>query len=266
MSRNVIFFGNSSYSLPVLQTLTANQIPILAVVTSPDKPRGRHLEITPNPVKEFALKHNLPVFESMKSLLLNFPNASTGVTPIGLVAAYGRIIKSDLLNKFDTRIYNIHPSLLPKYRGPSPLQFQLLDGVSTSGVTLLQMDQEVDHGPILATQQLTVSSQDTSVSLGEKLFALGAELFINFYHHPDKFSPQSQNHAQATFTRLLTKEDGYIDYDQFQTGVLQHNESLFRKFRAFFPWPGVWTKNPEGKRLKLVSIYPEVKTRLEGQS
>jgi methionyl-tRNA formyltransferase len=266
MHRKIIFFGNSSFSLPVLQSLIEKQIPLIAIVTSPDKPKGRHLLPAPNPVKEFALRYKLLIFESLKELEANFDTAASDTIPIGLVAAYGRIIKTNLLNRFNTQIYNIHPSLLPKYRGPSPLQFQLIDNIPDTGVSLIQMDEQVDHGPIIAQIKCPISTQDTSVTLGEKLFLQGAGLFIDFYQNPEKYSPIPQDHTQATFTRLLTKEDGFVEFASFQKDIALKDEKLFSKFKAFYPWPGVWTKNPQGKRIKLIEIYPKVRTRLEGQN
>ncbi len=265
--QSLYFFGNSSFSLPVIKTLIENQLPVTAVVTSPDKPAGRHLTLTPNPVKAYALSQSIRVIENQSVLdqsLTSWPNNAS--VPWGLVAAYGRILKPELLNKFNNQIYNIHPSLLPKYRGPSPLQFQLLDQVSKTGVSLIRMDEKVDHGPLISQATDTVLPEDTAVSLGERLFFQGAQLFVDFFLHPEKYSPVPQDDTQATFTRLLTKDDGYIPYTDFQTLISQKSDLLIAKFKAYYPWPGVWTKDPDGKRHKLISISPQFVTRTEGQS
>lgn len=263
---HLYLFGNSRYSLPVIDTLVKNDLPVAAVITSPDKPAGRHLALTPNPVKVFAEAHHIPIIQRHSDLLFTLENLSPdSPPPWGLVAAYGRILKPDLLNKFNNHIYNIHPSLLPKYRGPSPLQFQLLDRISQTGVTLINLDEKIDHGPIISQTTDTILPQDTAVSLGERLFIQGARLFVDYFRYPEKFSPVAQDDTQATFTRLLTKDDGFIPYADFHALVSQKSPLLATKFKAYFPWPGVWTKDPNGKRHKLISISPEFTIRTEGQ-
>jgi methionyl-tRNA formyltransferase len=257
MAPSLVFFGSSDFSVPVLQKLIDRHIVPVAVVTTPDKPVGRHLNLTPNPVKVLAQKYHLPVFESHRDLIENYKLKIENL--VGLVAAYGRIIPPELLSKFNNRIFNIHPSLLPKYRGPSPLQQQILDGVSDTGATIICLDNEIDHGPIVAQTDGQITPVDTPPTLGDRLFALGTDLFVDdVLLKINNLKLKIQNDAQATFTKKLTRQDGFILYEELMSYLKTENYKLKieRIWRAYYPWPGVWTLSPEGKRIKLVSINP----------
>jgi len=238
---NLVFFGSSPFSTIVLEKLTDH---VSAVVTTPDKPAGRHLKLTPNPVKLLAQKHNLPVVENLHDSSFIIHDST------GLVAAYGKIIPQSILDKFNGQIYNIHPSLLPKYRGPSPLQQQILDGITETGVTIIKLDEKMDHGPIVAVANDIIFPGDTTHSLGERLFAKGADLFLSLVLSTSHLALKEQDDTLATYTQKLTRQSGFVPWDQFNPS------SLNRQFRAFHPWPGVWTLNPQGVRLKLVSLHP----------
>ncbi len=254
-SKFVIFFGSAPISNVVLQLLIDAQIPVAAVVTKTDKPVGRHLKLTPNPVKVLTQKHKLRTYESLTDL--EIPQGA-----VGLVAAYGKIIPQQVLDKFNGQIYNIHPSLLPKYRGPSPLQQQILDGVKDTGATVIQVDAEMDHGPILAQVKDQIMPGDTWQSLGERLFIKGANLFVDYLHSPRKYSLTTQDHSQATYTKLLTRQDGFVPWEEFSHLLSSPSQLLDRKFRAYSPWPGVWSITDEGKRIKLLSLTPKVEVRV----
>jgi methionyl-tRNA formyltransferase len=289
MPQQIVFFGSSPFSIPVLEKLSNVKL----VITTPDQPVGRHLKLTPNPVKLWAQKHNIPVIEDLKSLLNGAgiceqerrPDAgndqaarapavaNTEPQKIGLVAAYGKLIPQNILNTFNGQIYNIHPSLLPKYRGPSPLQQQILDGVTETGVTIIQLDSQMDHGPIVAQEKDTILSTDTPETLGKRLFEKGAELFLN---SPLLFPSLKlreglgvsypQNDSLATYTKKLTRQAGFIPWGEMSQ-ILSNKQyaiSINRKFRAYYPWPGIWSTNPEGLRVKLVSLTPPL-VQLEGQ-
>lgn len=263
MAPSLVFFGSSPFSIIVLQKLldrpSTNFYQLTAVVTTPDRPAGRHLQLTPNPVKVLAQKHGLPVHETMNDLMTMNDNRM----PIGLVAAYGKIIPPQVIRKF-AEIYNIHPSLLPKYRGPSPLQQQILDGTAGTGVTIIQLDEQMDHGPIVAVARDTVRPSDTWITLGNRLFALGAELFIENLQNIEHWTLNTQDHSQATYTKKLTRQDGFVPWDQFNHQLSTDDSELSKKLRAFSTWPGVWTTQPDGRRLKLVSLHPPL-IQLEGQ-
>ena len=257
MSDQIVFFGSSPFSAPVLQKLVDAKVDVKAVVTQPDKPVGRHLRLTPNPVKVLAQKNNIPAFDSPTASIHHLES-----NIIGLVAAYGQIIPQTVLDAFGGHIYNIHPSLLPKYRGPSPLQQQILDDVKETGVTIIQLDAQMDHGPIIATARDTIRLDDTTISLGNRLFALGTDLILNSQFSIFNQIPIPQNHKQATYTKLLTRKDGFLPWEKFQQLIdstryhYDPHSSLACLFRAYYPWPGVWTLTPQGQRVKLVSVNP----------
>ena len=224
--QKVIFFGSSPFSCIVLEKIAPYCV---AVVTNPDRPAGRGLKLTPNPVKIFAQKYGIPTEYQT-------PDTET----IGIVAAYGKIIPQEIIDKFEGKLYNIHPSLLPKYRGPSPLQQQILDGVTDTGVTIIKMDALMDHGPIVAVAHDTIRPDDTAVTLGERLFSLGADLILN--NELRSMNYGEQDHTQATYTKKLTRQDGFVTEDDPKIDI---------KKRAFYPWPGVWTINSKGERIKI---------------
>jgi len=253
---NLVFFGSSPFSIIVLEKLlNAQGCTLCAVVTTPDKPTGRHLKLTPNQVKVFAQKNNIPILETMNDYRM--PMNDNGMT-VGLVAAYGKIIPQSVIDAFGGRIYNIHPSLLPKYRGPSPLQQQILDGVTETGVTIIQLDAQIDHGPIMATVRDIIKSDDTAITLGNRLFSLGADLILNSQFSIFNQIPIPQNHNEATFTKKLTRQDGFLPWEKFNKLITDSTASHHdpHLFRAFYPWPGVWTLAPEGKRVKLIQLHP----------
>lgn len=259
MKPSIIFFGSSEFSVPVLQKLLDTSINVVQVVTTPDVPVGRHLKLTPNPVKLLAQKNNLSVIDNWQLVTVNSD-------VIGLVAAYGKIIPTILLSKFNNQIYNIHPSLLPKYRGPSPLQQQILDGINETGVTLIQIDSQMDHGPIVAQKTDVLLPNDTPHSLGHRLFSKGTDLSISLVLSTSPLALTPQDDSLASYTKKLTRQDGFIPWTEFNNTLSTSPLALSTKFRAFSPWPGVWTINPNGKRIKLIALTPQVLVQEEGKN
>ena len=243
MVNQVIFFGSSDFSVIVLKKLLESHIRIEAVVTTPDRPSGRHLNLTPNSLKAYAITEKLPILEELSRI-------SPTVTP-GLVVAYGKIIPLDILNKFSSHLYNIHPSLLPKYRGPSPLQYQILDNAPV-GVSLIQLDAKMDHGSIVSQKTDSLLPNDTWITLGNRLFKIGTDLFLT----DDLSKTYPQNDSKASYTQKITRRDGFVDYQEFLSGLHTMNPRLLAKYRAYYGWPGIWTINPEGIRTKLISLNP----------
>lgn len=179
-----------------------------------------------------------------------------------VVAAYGRILTKNELNTPKYGCINVHPSLLPKYRGPSPIQTAILNGDKVSGITIIKMDEKVDHGPILAQVKEPIFSTDTSESLYRRLFEKGAQLlpkvlkkYIN-----GTLVPKEQDHSKATFTKALTRTDGYIDISDTISF-----ERLDRMIRAYYPWPGVWTKARIRNQELRIMFLPEQKIQVEGK-
>ncbi len=177
---------------------------------------------------------------------------------LAVVAAYGKILTNDELNAPKFGSINVHPSLLPRYRGPSPIQSAILNGDKTSGITIIKMDQEIDHGPIIYAEEFILSEQDTFDSLSKKMFLRANEFLPHVITDfvSGKIKPVLQNDSQASFCKLITKKDGYFDITNPPS-----QEKLNRMIRAYYPWPTVWTKWNN----KIVKFYPEGKIQMEGK-
>lgn len=175
---------------------------------------------------------------------------------LAVVAAYGKILLKEELNSPKYGCINVHPSLLPKYRGPSPIQQAILNGDKVSGVTIIKMDEEVDHGPVIYQERIELSEYDNFDILSKKMFLRAAEVLPEIINDftAGKIKPVDQNHKKASFCNILTRESGYFKIDKMP-------ESLDRMIRAYYPWPGVWTKWKD----KIVKLYPEGKIQIEGK-
>ncbi|MHB8871552.1 MAG: methionyl-tRNA formyltransferase [Candidatus Doudnabacteria bacterium] len=243
--KKIVFFGTSEFSKEILKTLKEN-FEILAVVTQPDRPVGRKQEITESVVSKEARSLNVPIFkpENLKepsafNELKALPKADAFV-----VVAYGHIIPKGILD-LATPI-NIHGSLLPKFRGASPIQSAILSGETQTGITIMLMDEKMDHGPVLKMETVSIGPQDTFRELEQKLCSLAKEMIvptINDYLDA-KLKPVEQNHSEASFCQTITKEDGKVDWN---TDI----KDVFNKYRAFIQWPGIWTTF-DGKILKIL--------------
>lgn len=266
MPTQIVFFGSSPFSTIVLNRILNTEHRIPAVVTTPDKPTGRHLKLTPNPVKIFAQKHDIPVFESARDFIENCKLKIEN--SVGLVAAHGRRLGPKTLAKFSGQVYVIHPSLLPRYRGPSPLQQQILDSITKTGVTLIQADLGEDTGPIVTQEKDVILTDDTTQSLGNRLFVKGADLFLSQLQKATPFKAKVQNHSLATYTKKLTRQDGFVEFEKLKNyldlGICDLD--IARMHRAFAGWPGVWTLLPDKRRLKLIALKPQILVQLEGET
>ena len=198
-------------------------------------------------------------------LISNY-DLETIMPELGVVADFGIIIPQQILRTFPMGIINIHPSLLPKYRGPSPVQNAILNGETKTGVTIIKLDKYMDHGPVMAQIEEEIRPGDTSQTLYERLFKIGAALLqktlIRYERSQVLFVPQ--NHENATFTKILTRDDGYIEFKNFFSG----REFFDRIVRAYYPWPGVWTRtNLSDKKNdpKIIKFLPENKIQVEGK-
>lgn len=238
----MVFLGTSDFAVPALEALHREGYKIVAVVTTPDKPTGRKKMLTSPPVKIAAQKLGLDIFQpsSLKienSLEIeNFKLKIKGIE-LGIVTSYGKIIPFYLLNQLKHGLLNIHPSLLPKYRGPSPIQSAILHGEKETGVTIMLVDEKIDHGPILRNAKCKVPSVKYYKEIKKDLAQLGANLLIQTL--PDylngKITPQEQNHSQAILTKKLSREDGKINWHE-------PANKIFNQIRALNPEPGTWTK------------------------
>ena len=230
---------------------------VVAVVTQPDKPKGRELKLTPSPVKILAEKLNLPVLQPLKARDEKFIAELRELKPdLMVVVAYGQILPQAILDLPPHGCLNVHTSLLPKYRGAAPIQWAIANGEPETGVTIMKMDAGLDTGPILSTRRTPILPADDSQSLHDRLAQLGAELLVETI--PDyvagKISPQPQPAEGSSYAAKIKKEDGRIDWNQ-------PAEKIWNRLRAFTPWPGAFTFLPGESESKLVwgTTNPEKK-------
>lgn len=242
---NVAFFGTPDFVVPVLESLHNNGYHINVVVTQPDKPQKRSKQPEPSPVKIFCQKQNLPCLTPKKIDAEFTSNFKKFNIDLSIVAAYGLILPDKILKLSKYGFLNIHPSLLPKYRGASPLQAALLNGDKETGISIIKMDEKMDHGPILLQKRIKIQSEDNILTLLKKTFLMGSEVLIKVM--PDylmnKITLKPQDHKTATFTKLIKKEQGKIDWRKSSQDI--HNQ-----IRAYLRWPGSYTFW-EGKKLEI---------------
>lgn len=245
---NIIFMGTPDFSVPALETLHTDGHNIVAVYTQPPRPKGRGYEVTPSPVHVYAQKHGIPVFHP-KSL----KNAqeqkifSALKADVAVVAAYGLLLPKAVLDAPVYGCINIHASLLPRWRGASPLQQAIWKGDRQTGITLMQMDAGLDTGPIITRRAVTIHPHTTAESLHDEMSALGAVMIgecMKRLAQDGHLESEPQIEEQASYAPLLKKEDGKIDWNQ--TAI-----EIDRQVRALNPWPGVWTMI-NGKRVKVL--------------
>jgi len=289
------YFGSPDFSAKFLEKLLTDQdlaqlIDVKLVVTQPDRPVGRKQILTSTPVKKTANEYKIPIFEvenwkigmetgqedrkrklDKKNPTSNFqlPNSLPKLSSIFqsldliLVYAYASIIPKELLNIPKYGFWCIHPSLLPKYRGSSPMAASLINGDEETGVTIIKMDEKVDHGPIIAQEKYQILPTDSRPDLETKLTDLGFEMFKKLINklltaHYSLLT-KKQNHKQATYTKKLSKQDGFIQFNKLKnllklTTNHQPLVTLYNLFRGLYPWPGIWTILPNGKRLKVTNM------------
>ncbi|MEK7652123.1 MAG: methionyl-tRNA formyltransferase [Patescibacteria group bacterium] len=233
--KKIVFFGTSEFSKEILKTLKES-FEILAVVTQPDRPVGRKQEITESVVSKEARSLNVPIFkpENLKEPYAFNELKALPKADAFLVVAYGHIIPKGILD-LATPI-NIHGSLLPKFRGASPIQSAILSGETETGITIMLMDEKMDHGPILKMESVKIQPEDTFKELEQKLCSLAKEMIVPTINGflEGKLKPIAQNHSEASFCQTITKEDGKIDWN---TDV----KDIYNKYRAFIQWPGIWS-------------------------
>ncbi len=255
----IVFFGTPEYVMPILTGLHKKFVsgpgksPISAVVTQSPKPIGRKQIVSYTPIDKWAHEHKIPTLYSARELIDNPVEGE-----IGILAAYGEIIRRDVINLFPHGILVVHPSLLPKYRGASPIPAAIAAGDSITGVSIIRMDEKVDHGKIVAQFKEDILPTDTSETLRARLFLRSVdvinELLIPYLQ--GKIKPKEQNDSEATFTKIMTKENGFIDLNEKTPAEAE------RFIRAMLPWPAAWTHirlSPQGetKRIKLLKAHLE---------
>ena len=244
----IVFMGTPDFSVPCLQALIDDGHDVCAVFTQPDKPKGRHGVLSAPPVKELALKYDIPVYQpdSLKNDEIKSFFASLGAD-LAIVVAYGKILPEEFLNAPKYGCINMHASLLPKLRGAAPIQWSIINGEKRSGVTAMQMDKGLDTGDILLSESVEIRDDETAQELHDELSVLGAQVMRKTLLMLQKggLSPIRQDDSQSTYAPILTKELSAIDW---QKSALQiHNQ-----IRGLYPWPGA-SAVLNGKTLKIHS-------------
>ena len=235
MSFDIVFMGSPEFALPTLRAL-AEHYQVTGVGTQADRPAGRGRQLTPPPVKILAQELGLPVIQPKR---LGEPEAMqqlrSWAPDLIVVAAFGQILRLELLDLPPHGCLNVHASLLPRWRGAAPIQAALLAGDEQTGITIMKMDPGVDTGPILSQRAGAIYPDDTTGSLAARLAQLGAELLVECLPAflSGSLTPQPQDESQATYAPMLKKEDGQLDFHQSA-------EQLARLVRAFNPWPGAY--------------------------
>ena len=250
-----IFFGTPEFAAIILEKLIKAGLMPEAVICNPDKPIGRKQIITSPPVKILAEKHNLAVYQpkDKTELLKIIKNLQPD---LAIVTAFGMIFPKEVLNVARCGFINVHPSLLPKYRGASPIQTAILNGDKETGVSLFLVDEEIDKGPILVSSRLPLRISDNYEILMRKLADLGAHLLIETLpkYINAEITPLSQDESQATYTKRFSTQDGYIEPSDLEKAEHEGGRialEIDRKIRALNPEPGAWTVL-NGKRTKIL--------------
>ena len=241
------FFGTPTVARETLAALIEQGFTPALVVTAPDAPKGRHLTLTPSPTKELALEHGIPVMTPEKLDESAVAAIRAEGLDYALVVAYGKIFPEALIESFPKGVLNVHYSLLPKYRGATPMEGALLTGETETGVTIQQMVKELDAGDILAQEATSISGDETARELRPRLIELGARLLIKTLpvFETGAIEPRPQDASQATFTPRLKKEDGLLD-------LSNDARENWNKYRAYADTIGTYFFE-DGKRMKITS-------------
>ena len=252
----LVFCGTPQFAVPTLEALIASH-EIALVVTQPDRPQGRGLELAPSPVKQTADKHGLPIEQpdkiknnaEFRALLENI--AADAIIVVG----YGKIVPPWMLTLPKHGNINLHASLLPKYRGAAPIQWAIANGERISGVTTMLLNEGLDTGDILLQRELPIEPDETAITYGRRLAEIGAELMTETLRRLEKstVTPRPQDHSQASLAPILKKEDGKADFTLAA-------QVIYNRLRGFQPWPGCFT-SLRGKKLTISAAKPDGESR-----
>ena len=231
----IVFMGTPQAAVPTLRRCVEDGHDVVAVWTQPDRPSGRGNKVSPSPVKEFALAHNIPVYQPQK---IKTPEAkelfASHDADVAVVVAYGRILPEEFLRAPARGAINVHFSLLPKYRGAAPTNWAIIKGETETGVTTMFMEPTLDTGPILLQHATKIGDTETAPELMQRLSETGAELLGETLARLDELTPHPQDHTQASFAPIIKKEDGLIDWTR-------PAKEIERAIRGFQPWPTAYT-------------------------
>lgn len=248
----VIFMGTPEFAVPTLRILIENNYDIRAVVTQPDRAKGRGRTVVPPPVKILAAQHGIVVLQPQKIRVKEVLQSIRKLEPdVIVVAAYGQILPGALLQIPRLGCINVHGSLLPKYRGAAPIHQAIIRGERETGLTTMFMDEGMDTGDMLLQQKIPIEKDDTAGTLHDKLCLIGSELLLETLRQLEAGTLKRipQNHEAATYAPMLKKEDGRINWQE--TAV-----AIDRKIRGLFPWPGAYTYF-QNKMVKLLKVEVE---------
>jgi methionyl-tRNA formyltransferase len=241
-----IFFGTDTFSVAIVEKLISDFFFPSAIVTMPDRPVGRKQIMTPPAMKDVCLHHDIPCLqpENPDELL---EQLKTYDADVFIVASYGKIISDAVLSIPKQGCINVHTSLLPAYRGPSPIQQVILDQQEQTGITIMKMDAKMDHGPLYFQKAIDIASNETYRSLHSKLAHIGADVLPKVL--PDimkgNLKAKEQDHSAATVTKIIKKDDARINWEQPSDVIDAH-------IRAYYDWPIAWTLLEDDKRLKII--------------
>lgn len=280
LKNKYVFFGSPEFAARILTKLVAAKNPPVLVITNPDRPQGRKMDLTPPPAKLIAEQSVIPVFQPKD---INAGEVKNYGADFGLVAAYSKILTKEVLSGFPRGVLGIHPSLLPKYRGASPIQSALMRGEKETGVSLYVIDEKMDHGPVLGEKKVKIEEIDDYFSLEEKLADAGAELFLKLIPGflGGGLTPLLQDEDSATFTKKFKTEDAFLKPDEVTAALKGEGaEKVFNAIRAFAKEPVAWTygsalpglQTTGDKRVKLLSAKMDggalkiLRVQIEGKS
>ncbi len=262
---NIIFFGSSDYVIPIIETLNKNFNLILVVTT--EKPKinlaSQKETLRDYPVIEYCVENIIPYLSVQQLNNSIIQQLQKLKCPVAVLADFGLIIPPEIINLFPKGIISIHPSLLPKYRGSTPAQAAILNGEKITGVSIMKLDEKIDHGPILTQVKEGILDADTSKTLYKRLFKKSSNLLskvINSYLEGN-LKLLTQNHAKATFTKSISRQDGFIDISSPELNI----KDLKLKIRAYYPWPGIWFKIKLNEIIKTIKLLPEKIIQVEGK-
>lgn len=242
----IVFMGTPEFSVSALKSLVGAGHEIIAVLTQPDRPKGRGNQVQFSPVKEEALRHNIPVYQPLR---IKSDEECKGILKslnpdVCVVVAFGQILPQDVLDIPKYGCINIHASLLPKYRGAAPIQRVIVDGEKETGVTTMLMDAGLDTGDILEMEKIEIASDETGGSLHDKLAELGGQLILSTLEKLEAGTlVRTKQEGETCYASMLRKEEGLLDFSKTA-------EELDRRIRGFYPWPSAYTSF-HGKMLKI---------------
>jgi methionyl-tRNA formyltransferase len=255
----VVFLGSGAFAIPSFEALLEAGHAVAALVTQPDREKGRGRVLAPPPLKPIAVHHGVPVLQPRRIKEPEVLQSLRDLRPdVQVVVAYGQILPRAVIDVAPRGTVNVHGSLLPRYRGAAPIQWAIASGEKQTGVTTMFIDEGLDTGPILLQREVSIGAEETSPELESRLARVGAEVLLETLRGLENGTvvPRAQDHAAATVARILEKDDGRVDWARDAAVIAA-------RARGFFPWPGAVTRH-EGRDLKLVRVRPDAEEPTPG--